>query len=471
MKLHKFIILLPLILSACAMFGGPEYSQPNINIPDKWEDNTTLFNAQESASDIAALAWWQRFNDPELNQLIKQVLANNTNLAKASANITVAQNNLKIINSQWIPTINLGGGNLTGNLPSLLINGFGNYIGLTANYNLNVASQIDNHKIGKLNIKLQQAQLNALRLTLLSQTVSTYYRLIAANQQLALFNEVDNDLLAKQKLFDDQLQKGLISNLEVSDNEQKVLDLEAKIPQIRQNITTLQDTLQVLLNHNPGTYSTVTNLSAVKIAGVLPQNLSTRVLLQRPDIMIAGYNLQIANAKIGAAYSNFFPTLNIFAPVGVENLGSFENSNFFGSTYWLSFISASVPVLNFANYAKVDKAKAEYQSQADAYVSTVRSAFGEVQDGISWQKNSADSLKLYSEKLAVANQAYRLALIRFQKGAVSYESVLDYKLQQDTAQDGFNQSKLEQINSLINLYQVLGSGYQIESSTIMSEGK
>ena len=466
MKLHKLIIILPLAISACAMFGGPEYSRPNVNIPDQWSDNSRLFNAQESSSNIAALAWWQRFNDPQLNQLIKQVLANNADLSAASANIEAAQSNLKIVNSQWVPTINLGGGNFTGNFPPLFVNGFDNYLGLTASYNLNAASQIDNHKIAKLNIKLQQAKLNALRLTLLSQTATTYFQLIAANQQLVLFNQVANDLQAKQNLLTDQLQKGLISNLEVSDNQQKVLDLEAKIPQIRQNIMTLQNTLQVLLNHNPGVYPTDINLEQIKTSGVVPQNLSSKVLMQRPDIMIANYNLQIANAKIGAAYSNFFPTLNILAPVGAENYGSFENSNFFGSTYWFSFVSATIPVLSLVNYGKVDKAKAEYQAQANSYVSTVRSAFSEVQDSISWQKNSADSLKLYDQKLAAAGQTYKLSQIRFQKGAVGYASVLDYKLQMDTAQDNYNQAKLAQLNSLVNLYQVLGSGYQIESAAV-----
>jgi multidrug efflux system outer membrane protein len=180
---------------------------------------------------------------------------------------------------------------------------------------------------------------------------------------------------------------------------------------------------------------------------------------QRPDIIIADYNLKIAAEKIGIAYSNLFPSINILAPFGVENSDNISGGNFFASTWWLSMVQGNMNLLDKSAYDNIDQTKSEYKAQSYTYLQTVKSAFAQVDDGLAWQKNASASLTSYNQARLNADEAYRLSMSRYKLGAISYSDTITYKLQLDTAQDKYDQAKQAHISSLINLYQVLGSGY------------
>ena len=122
-----------------------------------------------------------------------------------------------------------------------------------------------------------------------------------------------------------------------------------------------------------------------------------------------------------------------------------------------------MPLFNLGLYAEIDKAKAGYYSAYYNYIQNVRSAFSQVDDGLS----SHDSLNqnAIQQKVALnkAQSLYTIAQKQYQQGTLSYANTLGLKLNIDYAQSNANQVKIQQMNSLVNLYQVLGGGYQVES--------
>lgn len=459
MQFKSTLALLPLVLlTACGMFSN-NYVKPSVVTPLQWSDNQLLVHSTESNFSVASLAWWKKFNDPQLNQLIESALANNNDIGQATVNIQTAQDALSVVQSQWVPSINLSAGNFTGNLPPLAENSTFNWLGFGLHYNLNILQIIRQQKLAKLNIQLQQATLNGIRLAIISETAATYFNLITAREQLALCKQSLNDLAAQQQYLTTQYQKGLISKLEIDQSQIQLSELDAKLPLIETNITNLQNALQVLLNHNPGKFNTNLTLAQINTLNILPKSVPMSAIEQRPDIIIADYNLKIAAEKIGIAYSQLFPSIDIFAPLGVENGGNISGGNFFASTWWFSLVQGNMNLLDKAAYDNIDQSKSQYKAQSYTYLQTVKSAFAQVDDGLAWQQNSLNSLANYNQAKLNASATYQLAMSRYKLGAISYADTLNYKLQLDAEQDKYDTAKQAHISSLINLYLVLGSGY------------
>lgn len=467
-KPYRLLILISVLamLSSCGMFSE-NYVKPQIETPKHWS-NDQVFNNNRPNFSLASLKWWQSFHDEELNTLISQVLVNNNDINKARVNIETAEDLLQVVDSSWVPSLNVMAGNMTGNLQPLLNNQTVNFAALNASYSLNILKTIRTAKLAKLNIGLQKAILNGIRLKLIGQTATTYYDLIAMHDQLNLCQTEIADLNNLHEHQINQYKNGLISELEVAEGQEQLSELESKLPQIETNITRLQNVLQVLLNKNPGNFNIQKSLSGVDIKNVMPKDIPSRVLEERPDIIIAQYNLKIAAAKVGVSYSNLFPDFDLMLPFGVQNMSNLGVASYATSTFWLAFIQGSMPLLDRATYENINKAKSMNKKEAYAYIATVRSAFSDVDNSLAWQKNSAVTLDKVNMKKIATQKSYKLILNRYNLGEIGYIDTLNYKLQLDEAEDIYNQAKIMQINSLVNLYLVLGGGYMVQDKKVSS---
>lgn len=456
-------IFLSLILSSCSLLG-PDYNKPKIDTPSSWNNSVEVKEA-----NLAKLAWWKKFNDPKLNQLIEEALQNNNDLQIAVGNILQADALLKQVQMGWVPTISLGGSGFAGQMfnpnvfaPNTTQNFNGYTAGFTPSYTLNVFSQIKNVEIAKLNIAMQKEAKNAVRLGVITQVAGSYFTLLGLHKQLEIQNQTIKDAEAMGKYYVLQYNAGKVSKVNIIGLNQYLSSLKSQIPNIQNNIVKTQNALQVLLNKNPGNFSTNNNFDNIVLDGVVPSNLPAAVLKNRPDVMGAEYQLQITNAKIGLAMTKFFPSINLTSNLGYNSI---ELANMFNSSgdYWFGLLNASMPLLDLATLDEIKEKKGIYYSAYYNYVKTIRNAFKEVDDGLS--KN--DSLrKVYAEQasgLNDANELYEIEMARYKEGAVAYSDTIGMKINIDYGVSALNQTKVEQLSSLVNLYQALGGGYMVES--------
>ena len=464
------------LLSACGLMG-PNYSEPNLNAPQAWRSPDQI--SQVESTNLAQLAWWKQFKDAKLNQLIESALSNNNNLQMAMGNVLHAQAALRKVNMGWVPTVALGAGGMTGQAfnPSFtnlsgypLLNnvnpstqGFDGYgVGVIPSYTLNVFSQIKQGEIAKLNLALQKQATNAVRLGVISQVAGSYFTLLGLQKQLELQQQILADAREMRHYTQVQYDSGSVSDFNLEALDQYIAGLVGSIPSLKANITQTENALQVLTNNNPGKIITQNTFDQIKPDGIVPVNLPSSVLKQRPDIIAAEYQLQIANGNIGAVTAQFFPTISL---TGMLGQGSMQLNNLFsaGGDFWATQLGVGMPLFNLGLYAEIDKAKAGYYSAYYNYIQNVRSAFSQVDDGLS----SHDSLNqnAIQQKVALnkAQSLYTIAQKQYQQGTLSYANTLGLKLNIDYAQSNANQVKIQQMNSLVNLYQVLGGGYQVES--------
>lgn len=471
--------MLSLGLAGCGLLG-PSYEQPKISTAPGWSSSSATTKVE--SNNLAEQAWWHKFNDPQLNQLIESALANNNNLQMAMGNVLQAQAALRMANMAWAPTVSAGSAGFTGqsfnpgfqstspttsqiNQSSMSnpqnFSGYG--AGFIPSYTLNVFEEIKQGQIAKANLKMQQQAKNAVRLGVISQVAGSYFSLLGLRQQLALQQQLLTDAKEMRKYNQIQYQNGSVSSLNLEGMDQYIAGQQAKIPNIQDAITQTENALRILINDNPGKINTTKQFGDIKTNDIIPVNLPSAILKTRPDVMAAEYQLQVANANIGAVTAMFFPTISL---TGMLGQGSMQLTNLFnaGGDFWMGQLAAGMPVFNMGLYAQEDKAKAAYYSAYYNYVQTVRNAFAQVDNGLS----NNDSLNKIDDQQRIAlNKAqnmYQLALVQYQQGSSSYSDTVGFKLNIDYANETLNQIKMQQLNSIVNLYQVLGGGYLAESS-------
>ena len=256
---------------------------------------------------------------------------------------------------------------------------------------------------------------------------------------------------------------GVASKMDLRQIEQSLDNLKSQIPLIQDNIVQTQNALQVLMNKNPAKIMTQNNFDNIKTNGVIPVNVPSSVLQNRPDVIAAEYTLEVSNTKIGVAKSAFFPSIMLVSPVGAS---SFELSSLFkgSSDFWTAQIMASIPLLNLGAYADIKQSKAGYYTAYYNYIQTVKTAFAQVDNGLS-KHQTVDKVYQYQQNsLNSVKDLYELSQIQYHNGLASYADTLNFKLNLDTAQLNLNQAKMNQLNSIVNLYQVLGGGYNVNNT-------
>lgn len=467
------ILLIGVLVTGCGIWG-PSYEKPNLDTPDKWHSTDSL-SQMESDANLPDTAWWRNFNDPKLNGLVESALKNNNNIQMAIGNIIQAEGNLQRVRMGWVPTLSVSPsygstgsfGSGTSNTANAFTTGGGNagyQVGLMPNYTLNIMQQLRMQEQAEAQLLVAKYTKDAMRLTVISQVAGSYFTLGQQRYTLELQKQLVTDTGKLYELAKGQYNHGLISLLTLQQYLENYQNAKAQVPIIENNIVATQNALKVLINQNPGEVMMGSKFIEMPMTGIIPANMPSTVLKQRPDIMQAEQNLVAANANIGVATSFFFPTLNITGGVGTATS---QFSQLFSSTtdWWSTQIGARMPVLNMAQFGVIKGAKGAYYTSYYQYVQTVRQAFAEVDNGLSGHQKITDS---YNQQLEAYNSsvtAYKLGIDNFKNGYFNELQELNYKVSMENAAISLANTKLNQLQSIVNLYQALAGGYNINNES------
>ncbi len=467
MPLSIIILITLTILNACALYG-PDYKKPVIE-SGVWYSQDT-HNTIESNIYLPNIAWWQNFHDPILNQLMLETINNNNNIQIALGNVEQAKSLLQQVNMNWIPNIsaNAGYSNLqsvgsANNAPLSIFNTQNGYgAGFVPNYSLNILQQLRTQDVYKANLEASIYSKNAIRLTVIGQLVASYFTLLANDEQLKLQTTLTNDTHQQLIIAKAQYQEGYISLLTLQQYEIDYYNAKAQIPIIQNNIIQTQNTIRVLINKNPGYIKRAPSFNNIKFTGLIPINLPSEVLKNRPDILMAEAQLRAANASIGVATTNFFPNITL-----TGMLGSASNSlnNLFNSSnsFWQEQATINMPLLNLNYWEQIWINKDIYYSTYYNYMQVVRSAFLEVDNNLSNHDKITQSYDMQSIRGISSKAAYDISVSRLHEGLDSNITMLNYKIKYDNIMLSLLAIKLLQMQSIVSLYQALAGGYNINN--------
>ena len=450
--LFFYIIILP-TLFGCALYG-PLYTKPKINLPNTWKSSDQL--SRMGNANLPMMAWWQKFNDKELNHLIEKAVENNNPIQIAVGNTLAARGELSQIQFSLMPSINallLGHSSAT---MDLFIPGYSS--GFLPSYALNLFQYIRSTEWARAKVGVAIAAKDAVTLTVISQTAAGYFSYLGQSYLLHQQGQLVADLNELFTLSKKQYTQGLISLYTLQQYEQQYQKANAELPIIANNVVLSRNALRLLLNENPGEIGIGSHFMSLKSDGIIPTNLPSQVLKNRPDVREAEQKLIAANANVGIVTSTFFPsiTLTNVVATGSQHLGQL----FSGATdYWHNFTIVTMPLLAPEFNGQYKSARGLRYAAFRGYIEVVRAAFKSVDNDLSAHKQYYDSFVAQGKNFSSSKTAYNLAQVSYAKGLYSYPTLLVNKVNLDHAAIDLTKSKLAQLNTIVQLYQDLGGGY------------
>ena len=467
-----FAITFAVVLLAAAVgcTVGPKYKQPAYPTPPAFrgaDDAAIISDAKGSLGDEQ---WAQVFREPELQDLIRKALTNNYDLRIAAQRILEQQAQVQITRSQQFPTLSFSGTGLGADVPALNNITGSNSISspiVAGSFSLSAAWNPDFWGLYRKQTEAARATLlaqawaqRAVRLTLVQEVATTYIQLRALDRQVEVTKQT---LKARQDSVDltRRLESG--GSVPLSDlrqAEQLLYTATSELPQLEEQVQQQENALRLLLGENPGPVAHADPNALAPPPQDLPTGIPSQLLERRPDIQQSEAQLKAANANIGVARAQFFPQLSISASAGV---GGDAWSNLFNSSsrtiYGLG--SLTQPLFEGGKLrGQLNQAKATDQELVITYQKTIAGAFRDVSNALI-ALNKQRVFREQQEKLVEAAQdATRLARLRYEGGSTAYLEVLTTDTNLYSAQLNLATAQQGEALSLVQLYSALGGGWQ-----------
>jgi multidrug efflux system outer membrane protein len=257
-------------------------------------------------------------------------------------------------------------------------------------------------------------------------------------------------------------QHGISSLLDVRQSEQLVYTAATEIPDLERQIAQEENAISILLGNNPGEIPRGLKLTEQPHAPEVPAGLPSSLLERRPDIREAEENLVAANAQIGVAKSLYFPQVSLTGTAGYES--SALNSLFTGPAgLWTLAGSFTQPIFEGGRLkSNVRYAEAQREQMLLSYEQTIQGAFRDVSNALVAYRKDREFRIQQERLLESARDAAHLSTQRFNAGTTDYLEVLTNETNAFSAELGLAQAEGNELIALVQLFQVLGGGWQQE---------
>jgi multidrug efflux system outer membrane protein len=462
-------VAVTIALAGCMM--GPNYKRPTIDTPTAYRVEV------KAAADLINSAWWEQFKDPVLNELIKTALAENKDVRIAASRVEEFLGRYGVTRSQLFPQVSgqLGAGSQrisTVTQPAVgatQSNTFDSY-----SLDLGVSWEID--LWGKLRRATEAARADLLSseqsrqtviLTLTSSVATSYVTIIDLDRQLVIAKSTADSRGEFYRIFKLRFEGGVVSEVELN---QALSDYElalSTVPVIEKQIAQQENALSVLLGRNPGPILRDRTLDKL-VLPLVPADLPSSLLERRPDLRASEQLLIAANARIGVAKAQFFPTISLTALLGTAS--SALGNLFKGPAQtWSYGGTVTQPIFTGGNLiSQLRVAEAQQKTALLQYQKSIQTAFQEVNDSLIDQSKTREQLAAQARQVSALRDYARLARLRYDNGFTSYLEVTDADTKLFNADLQYTQSQGQLFFALINVYKSMGGGWVVEADRMTS---
>ena len=455
------------MLTACSV--GPDYQAPKTSSPEAWAEDPSAAAAWPSAD------WWNAFGSHELDQLVTTAIADNHDLAAAVNRVVESEAQAKIAGAPLYPSLDAAGGVTRSQQANLRSSssGFGNGSGNVSNrpqtlYNASLSAAYEIDLWGKnrsasdaatTRVRSSQFDQETVEITLMSDVATTYFQILSLRDRVKLAQDSLKNAQNVLDLLEQQRRIGTISDLEVAQQKNAVAAEQAIIPGFVQQERQAIHALALLLGKNPEELSIATqSLDDAKLPPVIA-GIPSVLLERRPDLRKAEADLIAANYDIKNARAQRFPSIDLTASGGTESL---VLSGLMGPESFLYSLAASVtaPIFEGGKLEGQEQfADARFKELMENYRQAILGAFRDVEDALAAWRGSSGQYDFDREAFAQAQEAYRLADLRFRAGTVDFLTVLQAQNAVFQAEDALVVANVGRFNALVGLYKALGGGW------------
>lgn len=456
--LKRLSISTVFILAGCVSLA-PEYQRPAAPVPQLFSlSRNGLMPAAQNYQDSG---WRNFFADPQVTRLIAEALSNNRDLRMAALKVEEARAQFNVTDADRYPQLNASSGiTYSGGLKSDKPTSQEYDAGLELSYDLDFFGKLRNmSEADRQNYFASEEARRAVHILLVSSVSQSYFSQQLAYKQLRVARDTLKNYQQSYAFVEQQLVTGSTNVLALEQARGQIESTRADIAKREGELAQANNALHLVL----GTYHALPSENGASDSAMtpvkLPPNLSSDILLQRPDIMEAEYQLKAADANIGAARAAFFPSISLTS--GLSTSSAALSSLFTPASGMWNFIpKIDIPIFNAGrNKANLKLAEIRQQQSVVNYEQKIQAAFKEVADALALRDSISkqiDAQQRYLDSLQITLQRARGL---YASGAVSYIEVLDAERSLFTTQQTLlDLTNSRQVNE-INLYTALGGGW------------
>jgi outer membrane protein, multidrug efflux system len=457
------------LLAGCTV--GPNYQRPAIPAPANFRapEGTPTFDP-ESVGD---LKWFEVFKDEKLQELVRTALAQNYDLRDAAARVEAATAQLGVTRSNQYPNVGAGADISTirlsrnGQTPLSVAfvpsqnRTFGGATLDLLSFEVDIWGRLRRAtEAARANLLNAEENRKAVMTTLVSEVASDYFSLRELDYQL----EISQRTLATRKdslgLIQTRQLGGVATLLDLRQAEQLVYTASETIPTLQQQIEQTENQISLLLGKNPGEVLRGKSLTEQEMPPDVPAGLPSALIERRPDIRAAEQNLIAANANIGVAKAAYFPQISLSGFLGGQ--GTQLASLFSGpSSVWNFTPQVTQPIFTAGRLkSEVKLSQAQRDIALVQYEKTIQTAFTEVSDSLIAHQRVRESRVQQELLVAALQDRTRLAYVRYTGGVDTLLNALDSDRDLFQAELTLSQIRLNELDSVVQLYKALGGGWQ-----------
>lgn len=449
---------------------------PDLPIP-------TMYNGGQTESDTTNwgnIPWKQFFNDPYLQKLIDTALINNKELQITLQEVEIAKNDVAFRKSFLAPKVGLKVGSGVEKVARYTSQGAGDAsteiepgkkmpeplgdfgLSAVASWEVDIWGKLHNAQDAAIKRYLSSVEgKNFVLSNLIAELASSYYELIAADNQLAI---VRNNITLQEhglEIVKVQRQIGRVNELAVQKFTAELLKTKTAQFKFQQEIVEIENKINFLLGRYPQKIER--NMDALLVE--LPDNVRTgipaQILHNRPDVKQAELELEAANLDVKVARAEFYPSLDISAALGLQ---AFKPSYLIKVPESMLFSLAGdlfAPLINKGAIKAEFKTASAHQLQAlYNYEQTVLNAYLEVANQMSNIANLENEVSLQTKQVDILNNSISISKDLFINNKAEYLEILDTQREALEGKLGLLEMKKSQYEAMIKVYKGLGGGWK-----------
>ena len=464
------IVLTVGLLQACTTVG-PDYEEPETDLPDLWHQDLTRGLKKDGKADLRE--WWTNLQDPQLTSLIARAGAGNLDLKVAVARILEARASVGLAAGEQLPTVDAFGdiehgrvsegttGELDKNFPRKQTSTLYS-TGLDATWELDLWGRIS-RSVESADAELQASveDYRDVLVSLYAEVAQQYTDVRTAQARIeALLSNVETQKKTL-KLVKDRRRAELASDLEVAQARLNLARTEAQVPLRRQDLAAATHRLGVLLGERPT--ALYAELREPKPIPQPPNEIlvgfPTNLLRQRPDIRAAERRLAAQTAQIGVATADLYPRFSLTGFFAFENFGISDVFDWKNRAYglgptvrWNIFDGARIRSNIAGQDARTERLLSDYEQ-------IVLEALEDVENAMAFyvQENDREDALLRSVKAAA--DSVRLVQTLYVTGLTDFQNVQDQERSKADQDDQYAESLGNVTGYLIDIYRSLGGGW------------
>ncbi len=475
--------LIAVLMTGAALTGctlEPNYARPNPAVPQAWPVGEAYPNAP--SQPLPSVSYRDVFKDPHLQAIIVRAIANNQDLQVAMANVVIARSQYRVQRAELLPHIGANGAATEAHGKVEVINPGGVITTpreTTRSYQADVGfSAFELDLFGRIRSLTHAAQqqyfaseagVHQARLTLVAEIAAAYLTLATDRSLLVIAKDTVSSANKTVELTQARLGGGVAPRTDLRQAQTVLEQANSDVANLTTIVAQDRNALELLVGAPVPDADLPASIEAVdSFLTEVPAGLDSHILLRRPDVVEAEYKLRAANAQIGAARANFFPTIDLTALAGAASPALAQLFNGQNFNWTASGSAAQTLFAGGANIANLAEAKGQKQLAVVQYQQAIQTAFREVADALARRGTIADQLKAQTNLVGDASDELALAEARYREGIDPFLVTLEAQRTLYAARQTLASTRLTRADNLVTLYRTLGGDELIDTAPIKS---